>query len=86
MFFYKLSCDMRWGRGTDGDKNKLRGCPEAPRVGAEGSQSHSLFTLLSPNYKMFSRPCVFFLISALKLEEASALSLYVRFRVGSDRP
>ena len=44
-FFYKLSCDMRWGRGTDGDKNKLRGCPEAPRVGAEGSQRHSLFTL-----------------------------------------
>ena len=43
-FFYKLSCDMRWGRGTDGDKNKLRGCPEAPRVGAEGSQRHSLFT------------------------------------------
>ena len=43
--FYKLSCDMRWKRGKDGDGNKLRGCPEAPRVGAEGSQSHSLFTL-----------------------------------------
>lgn len=33
-FFHKLSCDMRWGRGTDGDGNKLRECPEAPRVGA----------------------------------------------------
>ena len=33
-FFYKLSCDMRWGRETDGDKNKLRGCPETPQVGA----------------------------------------------------
>ena len=50
------------------------------------SQSHSLCTLYSPNYKMFSRPCVFFLISALNLEEASTLSLHVRFRVGSDRP
>ena len=35
---------------------------------------------------MFSRPCVFFLISALNLEEASALSLHVRFRVGSECP
>ena len=30
--------------------------------------------------------CVFFLISLLNLEEASTLSLHVRFRVGSDRP
>ena len=44
-FFHKLSCDMRWGRGTDGDGNKLTRYPEAPRVGAEGRQSHSLFTL-----------------------------------------
>ena len=50
------------------------------------SQSHSLCTLQSPNYNMFSRPCVFFLISALNLEEARTLSLHVRFRVGSDRP
>ena len=34
---------------------------------------------------LFSRPCVFFLISALNLEEASTLTLHVRFRVGSDR-
>ena len=33
-FFYKLLCDMRWGRKTNGDGSKLRGCPEALRVGA----------------------------------------------------
>ena len=74
---------MRWVRGTNGDGNKLRRFPEAPRVGAEGSQSHSLCILY--NHRIIK--CFLGLVfSLVNLEEASTLSLHVRFRVGSDRP